>query len=93
MMVEPTEPVCDWRKLTHSRIGYLREVGDGRTLPEIAAQFQVTVNSARSAIEGLKDITGCRDVREMGRWWRDHRGEWLQWCAGEAGIHPEPHVS
>ncbi len=46
----------------------------------------MTYAGARSLVEDLKNITGYRDVREIGRWWRDNREAWLAWCACQAGL-------
>jgi DNA-binding NarL/FixJ family response regulator len=76
----------DWRRITFARACVLRELEDARTEREIAERLHMTHNGVRSYVEDLKAITGCDNVREIGRWWRTHRDAWYGWCAEVAGI-------
>lgn len=76
----PIETICDWDRITFARARLLRELADGRTEREAAEALQMSYAGVRSCVEVLKEITGCRDVREMGRWWRANRALWRRWC-------------
>ncbi len=75
-----------WERLTVARVRILRELEDRRTEREIAERLLMTYNGVRSHVEDLKALTGCADVRALGRWWGDVRGDWLGWLAREAVI-------
>ena len=76
----------DWGSITSARARLLRELADGRTQHEICERNQMTYAGVRSLVEDLKAITGCRDVRELGRWWRENRAAWIAWCGRQAGV-------
>ncbi|MCL4232071.1 MAG: hypothetical protein KJ053_10845 [Dehalococcoidia bacterium] len=78
-----------WDRITFSRAKVLREIADSRTEREVAVGLQVAYTTVRSHIAELKGLTGCHDVREMGRWWRDNREDWLDWCKRQAGCSLE----
>ena len=86
MGIESVECASALERLTFARVRVLRELAEGRTEREIAERLQMTYHGVRSHIEDLKDLTGCRDVRELGRRWRKNGPRWLEWVAGEAGI-------
>lgn len=75
----------DWERITFARARVLREIADGRTEREVADRLQVAYSTGRSHVAELKGLTGSRDVRELGRWWRNHRSAWLAWCVAQAG--------
>jgi len=79
----------EWERFTFARVRVLRELADGRTEREIGERNQVSYSGVRSTVEDLKSITGCGDVREMGRWWRENRAAWLAWCEHQAGVGSE----
>jgi len=84
MSVQGGEPF-NWERITFARARVLREIEDRRTEREIAGNLQMTYNGVRSQIDELKLITGCGDLRALGRWWRDNRDAWLAWCERQAG--------
>lgn len=84
MAVENTSNI-PWERLTFARVRLLRELEDRRTLHEVAELLGISYNGVRSCVNELKVITGCSDVRELGRWWRQFRGPWLAWCERQAG--------
>lgn len=71
--------------ITVRRAEVLREIADGRTLREVAAALGIERSGVRSHVERLKLLTGCENTRELGRWWREHRQEWLVHMADAAG--------
>ena len=75
-----------WRNITIRKAEYLREFANGRTEREAAAALGVTFEGARSAVEDLKSTTGCGSVRDLGRFWRERRDAWLEFCAVAGGI-------
>jgi hypothetical protein len=85
MSVEGHEPI-DWDRITFARARVLREIEDHRAEREIADKLQMTYNGVRSQIDELKSITGCSDLRALGRWWRDNRPAWLAWCDRQARV-------
>ena len=89
MSVQGGEIVFDWDSITYARARLLRELADGRTEREIGERLLMTYAGARSLVEDLKTITGYRDVREIGRWWRDNRAVWVTWCGQQAGLARE----
>ena len=76
----------DWERMTPARVRVLSKLADSRTEREIAGSLGISYNGVRSQTEVLKELTGCGDVREIGRWWRDHRERWVAWCAEQAGV-------
>ena len=82
MRIGSAEEARSLERLTFSRVRVLRELAEGRTEREIAQRLQMTYNGVRSHVQDLKDLTGCRDVRELGRWWRRNGPRWLEWVAG-----------
>ena len=77
-----------WERLTFSRIRVLRELADARSEREAALRLQMTFHGVRCVVAGLKEVIGCRDVRELGRWWRENRNDWYEFIGQEAGIIP-----
>lgn len=75
-----------FERLTVARVRVLRELEDGRTEREIAARLCMTYHGVRSHVEDLKALTGCQNVRDLGRWWRLNRTAWHVWLAREAGV-------
>jgi DNA-binding NarL/FixJ family response regulator len=71
-----------------ARARVLREVEGGWAETEISETLGVSYNTIRSHVDDLKVLTGCSDVRELARWWRDYRGGWLAWCAEQGGVPP-----
>ncbi|MCC7366134.1 MAG: hypothetical protein IT303_17345 [Dehalococcoidia bacterium] len=76
----------DWERITARKARLLALFADVQTEPECAAALGVAVTTIRSMTESLKDITGQRTVRDLGRWWRSARSEWLRHMATAAGI-------
>ena len=85
MSVQGGDP-CDWEWFTFARVRLLRDLADGRTEPEVARRLSMSYHSVRSQVEDLKAKTECESVRELGRWWRDHRCDWQAWCERQAGL-------
>jgi len=81
----PTEG-CGWDRITFARARVLRELADGRTEREIAEKLTMSYSGVRSQVEVLKALTGCHDVREIGRWWRVNRESWRLWCDEAGGV-------
>ena len=86
-MVDESGPRSDatFCSITLRRAEVLRELADGSTQPEIAARLGISVNSVRSHVEDLRNITGCSSGRDLGRWWRRHRDEWVELTRQMAG--------
>lgn len=84
MSVQTNQEFFDWESVTFARARMLALLADGRTEREVGVRLQITYDSVRSLVEALKTITGHRDVREIGRWWREKRGAWLAWCEEQA---------
>lgn len=74
----------DW--LTASRARVLRELADDRTEREAAERLGMSYPSVRSAVQVLKGYTGCRSVRDLRRWWREHRESWAEWLLEQGGV-------
>ncbi len=89
MSAQGCEIVFDWDSITCARARLLRELANGRTEREIGERLLMTYAGVRSQVEDLKNITGHRDVREIARWWRDNRADWMAWCGQQAGLARE----
>ncbi|HKS92836.1 MAG TPA: hypothetical protein VJQ83_12960 [Tepidiformaceae bacterium] len=74
----------DWERFTFARVRVLREIEARFTLQAVSDHLQLSYNTVRSYVEELKAMTGCSDVRELGRWWEEHRASWEVWCAEQA---------
>ncbi|MBE7519709.1 MAG: hypothetical protein HS107_10755 [Thermoflexaceae bacterium] len=85
MSVQEREPI-DRDRTTFARARVLREIEARRTVRQAAESLQMSYHGARSQIDALKGITGCQDLREMGRWWETNAPLWLAWCAEQAGL-------
>ena len=81
----------DWERFTFARVRVLRELEDRHTAPEIAARLGMSTAGVRSHIQNLKGLTGSESIRDLGRWWAEHRLVWHGWCAKQAGIHVRDH--
>lgn len=84
------EEVRIYRLITVRAAEYLREIADGYSESDIAVRLGVGVNGVRSEVERLRTTTGCTGVRELGRWWREHRRQWLRHMGEAAGIEARP---
>ena len=76
----------NWTWISARKAEVLRELADGRTQAEIAEALGISVRGAHREIEVLRQELGRQSGRELGRWWRAHREEWLAHmhrCAGE----------
>jgi DNA-binding NarL/FixJ family response regulator len=76
----PQEDVSVFLSLGYRRVQLLRCLADGLTEREAAERLGVKLTSVRSQVEDIKDVTGCESVRELGRWWRSSRSDWLAFC-------------
>jgi DNA-binding NarL/FixJ family response regulator len=72
-------------RITHRRASVLREIADGRTEQQAAETLGLSYTGPRSHVAALLEIAQCPDVRELGRWWRVHRAEWLAFMVEAAG--------
>jgi len=88
MGIEGLDGASGLESFTLARVRVLRGLAEGRTEREIAECLHMTYHGVRSHFEVLKELTGCGDVRELGRWWRENRGDWHARLAREAGIVP-----
>ncbi len=73
-------------RITLRRAEVLRGLADGRTEREIAELLGLEVASVRSHVAQLKMLTGYKSVRELGRWWRLSRVQWLLLLGSGAGV-------
>jgi len=76
----------NWEWITARRAEVLRELADGATEAEVASRLGLSERGAHRHVERLRAELGCHSGRELGRWWRANRMEWLafmQRCAGE----------
>lgn len=71
--------------VTYRRALVLRELADGRTEREAAETLGLSYTGLRSHTAVLLEISQSPDVRELGRWWRRHRAEWVAIMAEAAG--------
>ena len=78
-----------FHRITVRRAQVLRELASGYTEREVAASLGLSVNGVRSHVENLREITGCSSVRELARWWRDHRARWCRFMWEQAGLEEE----
>lgn len=88
MAVQGNEQI-DWVWFTYSRVSVLRELADARTEREAAERLGISYHSVRSIAEDLKNKTSLRDVRELGRWWRENREPWAAWVLEQGGLRRE----
>jgi DNA-binding CsgD family transcriptional regulator len=72
--------------VTRRRAEILGLLAEGYRQPEIASRLGISPNTVRSTVAALKDCTGCKSVRELGRWWRLTRTAWLLELAEIAGV-------
>jgi DNA-binding NarL/FixJ family response regulator len=73
-------------RITARRAEVLREIADGYSEREIAGHLGLELSGVRSHTEQLRDLVGCSTVRELGRWWRSHRREWVAAMCEQAGV-------
>jgi hypothetical protein len=83
----------DYEWITPSKARVLRELAMFHTEREGAANLRISYEGFRSAVEVIKDHTGLRDVREIGRWWLKTGPEWLKWMAEQGGVGGEGYGS
>ena len=76
----------DWRHIAFMRARVLAELEDRQPEHKIADRVGIEYSTVRSHVEDLKNITGCGDVRDLGRWWERNRGPWLRWVAHQGGV-------
>lgn len=86
MSTEGIQYGFDWARVTFIRARVCAGLENQKTEREIADWLLVELSTVRSHVEDLKAITGCRDVRELGRWWRANRKSWCAWCEEQAGM-------
>jgi DNA-binding CsgD family transcriptional regulator len=80
------ESAFDWQQITIMRARVLSELEDRQTERRIAERAGIAYSTVRGHVEDLKDVTGCRDVQGVGRWWQRNRGSWLRWVASQGGV-------
>lgn len=85
MSIERQEFI-DWNQFTFTRVRILSALADLRSEREIADENGISYRTVRGHVEELKNMIGCRDVRELGRWWRHRAPDWHRWCAEQAGL-------
>lgn len=73
------------REITLRRAEVLREIAEGYSEREIAVRLGISPTGVRSHVEDLRRLTGCASMREMGRWWREKRAEWVDFVRFLAG--------
>ncbi|GAB4326732.1 MAG: hypothetical protein Kow0010_09990 [Dehalococcoidia bacterium] len=79
----------EWSRITWRLAQVLRELADGCSLGETAERLGISYNGIRSDVGKLKDITGLRSVRDIGRWWRDEGSiAWGLAMLEAAGVDP-----
>ena len=76
----------DWESITYLRARVLSDLEDRQTAHKIAERLGVQYTTVRGYVEKLKNLTGCNDVRDLGRWWQQNRGSWLRWVASQGGV-------
>lgn len=76
----------DWLWFSYPRVRLLNGLADRWTEREIAERNGVEYSTIRSGVEELKNKLDLSNVREIGRWWADHKKEWLAWCAKLGGV-------
>lgn len=74
----------DW--LTASRARVLRELADDRTQREAAERLGLSYTTIRSAVQVLRGYTGCENVHDLRRWWRQNREPWADWLLEQGGV-------
>ena len=85
MSVQDAEPI-EWERITIVKAKVMAGLEGQLTERQIAENRFVALSTVRTHVEELKGITGCADVKELGRWWRRNRAAWVRWCAVQAGI-------
>jgi DNA-binding NarL/FixJ family response regulator len=74
--------------ITRRQAEILRELAEGRSMREIAEALGIAVTGVRSHVQRIKALTGCHDVRDLGRLWRRHRVDWAHAQLRAGGIDP-----
>lgn len=87
-MLDEHEDV-EWERITFVKARVLAGLEDQQTEQRIADGLNVALSTVRTHVGELKAISGCGDVRELGKWWRRNRLEWAAWCVRQAGILPD----
>lgn len=85
MSVQGSEQV-DWEWFTMRRIRVLRELALENTEREAAENIGCGYASVRSAVQEFKDQLGLSSIREIRRWWREHRDDWFAWAKQQGGF-------
>lgn len=70
----------DWDRFTFARVRVITAIEDRLTEHQAAERLDMTYNGLRSVVDELKAMTGCGDLRELGRWWAERREQWLEYC-------------
>ncbi len=73
-------------RITARRARILRELTDGYSGRAAALRLGISLSGLRSHVQALRGITGCASVRELARWWGDHREVWLLVMGQQAGL-------
>lgn len=77
---------ADWAEFTCTRVRVLRGLANFEPERHIADELGLSYHTVRTAVSHLKQLTGESDVRGLGRWWQQHRQEWLRWWAKQRGL-------
>ena len=78
--------LIDWERISFARARVLAGLEDQQTEQQIADRLGVALTTVRSQVEVLKAATGCQDVKELGKWWREKRDTWTEWCVAQARL-------
>ena len=88
-MLQDGHGEVEWDRITFVKARVLAGLEDQQTEQRVADGLNVALSTVRSQVEELKAITGCPDVREIGKWWRRNRADWAAWCERQAGMGPD----
>lgn len=79
----------DWPRITFRLAQVLRELAQDHSLPEVASRLGISYHGIRSDVDKLKEITGLRSARDIGRWWRNEGAiAWGLAMLEAAGVDP-----
>lgn len=75
-----------FERMTPARVRVAAGLAALLSEPEIAEELGITYAGVRSIVRQLKEVTGERDVRGIGRFWQLHSEDWLTWCAAQGRV-------
>lgn len=75
-----------WDRIYPPHARLLGLLADDLTEREAAVALCASEDAVKSTVERLKEVFGCRNVRELRRTWRAVRGEYVEYVRKISGL-------